>query len=122
MNHTTAQDLEDLPLSDPAFDALFNAPQVADTAEPPAGFTPDPSCGICFPEEHTAGNICDQPTTYSGPSRYSPDNAWGVTTSWNVVEGFEFYIDSRPYARLDVPAATTLHGLLGEVLQEVGQP
>ena len=86
---------------------------------PPAGFTADPSCGLCYPDTHPNGQFCDQPTTYSGPSRYSPGNAWGISTSWSAGDGLEFFIDSRPGARLDAATAKTLHQLLGDVLQEV---
>lgn len=111
---TSLQAATDYAMEQDRFRVALAAPQL-----PPADFTADPSCGLCFPDTHPNGQFCDQPTTYSGPSRYSADNAWGISTSWSAADGLEFFIDSRPGARLDTAAAKTLHQLLGEVLQEV---
>lgn len=111
---TSLQEANDYATEQDRFRVALAAEQL-----PPAGFTADPSCGLCYPDTHPNGQFCDQPTTYSGPSRYSPDNAWGITTSWSAADGLEFFIDQRPSARLDAAAAKTLHQLLGEVLQEV---
>ncbi len=113
---TTLQEATDYAAEQDRFRVALAAEQL-----PPAGFTADPSCGLCYPDAHPSGQFCDFPTTYSGPSRYSPDNAWGISTSWNVSDGLELFIDSRPNARLDLAAAKSLHAILGEVLQEVGQ-
>lgn len=86
---------------------------------PPAGFTADPTCGLCFPEAHV-GQCEGQ--TFSGPQRYSSDGAIGVSTAWTAADGIELYIDQRPNARLDIAAAQELHSLLAAVLQEVAQP
>lgn len=92
---------------------------LASAAEPPAGFTPDPTCGRCFPVGHGEGGPCSMPTTYSGPSRYISGNAAGISTSWNVADGLEFFIDQRPSAVLDLPAARELMQLLADIIKEV---
>lgn len=111
---TTLQEATDYAAEQDRFRVALAAEQL-----PPAGFTADPSCGLCYPDTHPNGQFCDQPTTYSGPSRYTTDSAWGVSTSWSAADGLEMFIDSRPNARLDLSAAKALHSLIGEVLQEV---
>jgi hypothetical protein len=85
---------------------------------PPTGFTADPGF-YCYGEALPNGQICDQPTTYSGPSRYTPDGSMGITTAWSAPDGLEFHIDQRPGARLDLASAKVLHQLLGATILEV---